>query len=148
MSFMLFQIALLRELRFQLTTIFTLTPFLFSSVILWIALGSLAATRVSSGSRNVLRICVLSLPLLVMPLFASSIGIAHHLITDGDVIENSRFQSTGIITENAQDLYFQSTIMAFVSVALLGYGLLFFLQGLLFALYFRDGRDNGTWAAS
>lgn len=33
LSFMLYQIAILRELRFQLTTLFTLTPFLFSSVI-------------------------------------------------------------------------------------------------------------------
>jgi predicted membrane-bound spermidine synthase len=143
-SFMLFQVALLRELRFQLTTLFTLTPFLFSSVILWIALGSLAASRIRSGVRDVLRRCLLVLPLLAIPLFAASIGIAHRLITDGDVVENMRFQSSGVISQSAQDLYFQSTIVAFVAVAVFGYGLLFFLQGLLFALYFRDAREEGV----
>lgn len=144
MSFMLFQVALLRELRFQLTTLFTLTPFLFSSVILWIALGSLAAAKIRSHVRTVLRWSLLVLPLLALPLFAASIGIAHQLITDGDVIENARFQSTGTISQSAQDLYFQSTIIAFITVALFGYGLLFFMQGLLFALYFRDAREDGT----
>lgn len=143
-SFMLFQIALLRELKFQLTTLFTLTPFLFSSVVVWIALGSLCAGRIGSGSRTVLRWSTLLLPLLVLPLFAASIGIAHHLITDGDVGNNSRFQSVGVITENASDAYFHSTIVAFVTVAVFGYGFIFFLQGLVFALYFRDGREDGS----
>jgi hypothetical protein len=38
-AFMVYQMALLRELRFQLTTLFTLTPFLFSTVVFCIALG-------------------------------------------------------------------------------------------------------------
>jgi hypothetical protein len=45
LSFMIFQIAVLRELRFQLSTIFTLTPFLFSAVITFIGLGSLPGRR-------------------------------------------------------------------------------------------------------
>lgn len=143
-SFMLFQIALLRELRFQLTTLFTLTPFLFSSVVVWIALGSLCASRIQGQAKGVLKVSTLLLPLLVLPLFAASIGIAHHLITDGDVGNNSRFQSVGVITESASDAYFHSTIVAFVTVAVFGYGLIFFLQGLVFALYFRDGREDGT----
>jgi predicted membrane-bound spermidine synthase len=143
-AFMLFQIALLRELRFQLTTLFTLTPFLFSSVIVWIAVGSLCASRIRSGVRGVLRWSSLLLPLLVLPLFAASIGIAHALISDGDVLLNSRFQSTGVITQSAHDLYFQSTIVAFIAVAVFGYGFIFFLQGLIFSLYFREGREDGT----
>src|SRR5438874_7855709 len=77
LSFMLFQIAILRELRFQLTTLFTLTPFLFSSVILCIALGSLCAARVRSHSHELLRWCMLLLPPLVPLLFAATLGTAH-----------------------------------------------------------------------
>jgi predicted membrane-bound spermidine synthase len=143
-SFMLFQIALLRELRFQLTTLFTLTPFLFSSVIVWIAIGSLCAGRIRSGVRDVLRWSTLVLPLLVLPLFAISISIAHALIADGDVAENARFQAMGMISQSAYDQYFRSTIIAFITVAVVGYGLIFYLQGLIFSLYFRDGREEGT----
>ena len=49
-SFMLFQMSVLREIRHLLSTLFTLTPFLFSAVIFFIGLGSYAARQVSTAS--------------------------------------------------------------------------------------------------
>jgi spermidine synthase len=139
-SFMLFQIALLRELRFQLMTLFTLTPFLFSTVILCIALGSSCATRIRFPSRRLLRWIVLILPLLVLPLFASGMGVAQGII---DRSSDGRFQYAGVVNPTAGDDYLHTTIIAFIAVAVFGYGLVFFLQGLIFALYFRDAREEG-----
>jgi hypothetical protein len=41
------------------------------------------------------------------------------------------------------DEYLSSVIVAFLLAAALGYGGVFFLQGLIFALYFREGRRTG-----
>jgi hypothetical protein len=138
-SFMVFQIAILRELRFQLTTLFTLTPFLFSAVIVCIALGSLCASRIRSRSRDVLRWGALVLPILVPLLFAATIVVAQRMLDPN----SSRFkygQTSGV---SGGDSYLHSTITAFVAVAIFGYGFVFFLQGLVFSLYFREGRDEG-----
>src|SRR5262249_13374366 len=77
MAFMLFQLSILRELRFQLTTLFTLTPFLFSSVIFFISLGSLAAQRVRKNADRVLRLGILVLPAILLPAFALMLLAAH-----------------------------------------------------------------------
>src|SRR5947209_15465972 len=53
-SFMLFQMSVLREIRHTLSTLFTLTPFLFSTVIFFIGVGSCAARQISTGTRAVL----------------------------------------------------------------------------------------------
>src|SRR5262249_25164735 len=75
-SFMIFQIAVLRELRFQLSTIFTLTPFLFSSVVAFLGLGSLIAGRIQSASRQVLWWASVLLPLLLLASFALMLLVA------------------------------------------------------------------------
>lgn len=129
-SFMIFQIGLLRELRFQLNTIFTLAPFLVSSVIAFIGLGSFAARWVTGDIRRVLRWASASLPLVLLPLFTVTVLV-------GTVA--SPLQPQGV----SGDQYLSSVITAFVLVAVLGYGPVFFTQGLLFALYFREGRTAG-----
>ncbi len=129
-SFMVFQIGILRELRFQLTTIFTLAPFLFSSVLILIGLGSLAARRITGGVHGVLRWSVAILPLIPLPLFAITVLIATVF---------SPLQPL----EVTGDQYLTSVIIAFLLVAAFGYGAVFFLQGLIFALYFREGRQMG-----
>lgn len=130
-SFMVFQIAVLRELRFQLNTIFTLAPFLFSSVITFIGLGSFASRWVTGDIRRTLRWAVAILPLILLPLFAATILVA---------TEFSPVQPQGV----SGDRYLGSVVTAFLLVAVLGYGAVFFLQGLLFALYFREGRETGV----
>lgn len=139
-SFMLFQFAVLRELRFQLTTLFTLTPFLFSTVIFCIALGSLCASRVASRSRDVLRWSALLLPVIAPLLFASTIAIAQALLGQSP----TRFEYGPSTDPTGGDSYLHSTIFAFVAVAVGGYGFVFFLQGLLFSIYFREGREQGV----
>jgi hypothetical protein len=129
-SFMVFQIGLLRELRFQLNTIFTLAPFLVSSVIAFIGLGSFAARWVTGDIRRVLRWASALLPLVLLPLFTVTVLVA---------MAASPLQPQGV----SGDQYLSSVITAFVLVAVLGYGPVFFTQGLLFALYFREGRAAG-----
>jgi len=129
-SFMLFQISLLRELRFQLNTVFTLTPFLFGSVIALIGAGSLAAGWMSARLAGVLRFGVAILPLILLPLFAVTVLIASTF---------SPLQPQAV----SADEYLRSAISSFLLVALLGYGPVFVLQGLIFALYFREGRRAG-----
>ncbi len=132
-SFMIFQIAVLRELRFQLNTIFTLAPFLFSSVILFMGLGSLEASAARwnpAGLHGVLRWGVAALPLMLLPLFAVTILVASAV---------SPLQPMAV----SGDQYLSSVIAAFILAAVLGYGGVFFLQGLIFALYFREGRQAG-----
>ncbi len=75
-SFMVFQIGVLRELRFQLNTIFTLAPFLFSSVIAFIGLGSYASRWFRGDLERVLRWAAAILPLILLPLFAITIIVA------------------------------------------------------------------------
>ncbi len=136
-SFMLFQIGVLRELRFQLSSIFTLTPFLFSSVVVLIGLGSLAAKRLEMSTQTLLRRTVAALPVAVLPLFAMTILVAQATISHS----SSAFdysQATG-----SQEQYMNSVVFAFLAVAVVGYGVVFFLQGLVFAVYFREGRRTG-----
>jgi hypothetical protein len=128
---MIFQIGLLRELRFQLNTLFTLAPFLFSSVIFFLGLGSLAARWVEASLHRVLRRGVALLPLLLVPAFAASIALATVFTP------LQPMQVTG-------EAYLGSVIRAFVAVSLVGFGPVFVLQGLLFALYFREGRRTGV----
>ena len=134
---MLFQIGVLRELRFQLSSIFTLTPFLFSSVGVLIGLGSLAAKRLELSTQTLLRRTVAALPVAVLPLFAMTILVAQATISHS----SSAFdysQATG-----SQEQYMNSVVFAFLAVAVVGYGVVFFLQGLVFAVYFREGRRTG-----
>ena len=137
-SFMIFQIAVLRELRFQLSTIFTLTPFLFSSVVVFIGLGSLAAGRIRSGSQRILRWSAVILPALLLPLFAVMI-----LVAQGTIDHTSEGFAYGTRRPGAGDAYIRSVVQGSIAVAVLGYGPVFFLQGLIFALYFREGRQEG-----
>jgi spermidine synthase len=139
-SFMLFQIAVLRELRFQLSTVFTLTPFLFSGVVACIGLGSLAAERIGPTSRRVLGWSAALLPVLVLPLFYVVIAVPQAIIDHGSA---AFAVTTGPAAPEAGDLYLRQTVFAFLAVALLGYGPLFFLQGVIFTLYFREGRQEG-----
>jgi spermidine synthase len=129
-GFMVFQIGVLRELRFQLNTIFTLAPFLFSSVIAFIGLGSFASRWVKGDIKRVLRWALAILPLLLLPLFLVTILVATAV---------SPLQPQAV----TGDEYMGSVITAFVLVAVLGYGPVFFLQGMLFALYFKEGRQSG-----
>ncbi len=135
---MIFQIAVLRELRFQLSTIFTLTPFLFSSVVVFIGLGSLAAGRLRSGSRTILRWSAVILPAVLLPLFALMI-----LVAQGTIDHASEGFAYGTPRPGAGDAYIRAVVQGSIAVALFGYGAVFFLQGLIFALYFREGRREG-----
>ena len=127
---MVFQIGVLRELRFQLNTIFTLAPFLFSSVITFIGLGSFASRWVKGDIKRVLRWAVAILPLILIPLFTVTILVATVF---------SPLQPQAV----TGDEYMSSVITSFLLVAVLGYGPVFFLQGMLFALYFKEGRKTG-----
>ena len=106
---MIFQIAMLRELRFQLNTIFTLAPFLFSSVIFFLGMGSLAARWVKVSLHRVLRWGVAILPLALIPAFAVAIALA---------TVYSPLQPI----EVTGDQYLSSVITAFALVSLLGFG--------------------------
>jgi len=140
-SFMLFQIAVLRELRFQLSTVFTLTPFLFSGVIVFIGLGALVAGRIRSKSQTVLAWSVTSLPILLLPLFGVTIIVSQGMI---DHASAGFAYVPGAQTRVAGDLYLRSIIRAFLAVGVFGYGFVFLLQGLVFALYFREAREEGS----
>lgn len=140
LSFMIFQIAVLRELRFQLSTIFTLTPFLFSSVIAFIGLGSLFAGRVTWVAERVLTWGAALLPIVLLLAFALTVLVAQSTIDHTSAAFSTYSNQPG----TAGDTYIQSVVRGWVAVALLGYGPVFFLQGLIFALYFREGRQDGV----
>jgi len=137
-SFMLFQLSVLREIRHTLSTLFTLTPFLFSTVILFIGLGSCAARLVTTGTGAVLRWSLCVLPLLLLPLFALMLVLSRLTM---DHTSDLFSQVAGQAGTGAN--YIGAVGKAFLTVAVFGYGPAFVLQGLIFALYFREGRDEG-----
>jgi spermidine synthase len=130
-SFMLFQMSVLRELRYTMYTLFTLTPFLFSAVVFLIGLGSCAGLRVSAGTRAVLQWCLVILPIVFLPLFALTVALSQYM--------NDRPE---LLSPVGGD-YIGTVGRTFITVAIFGYGPVFFLQGLIFALYFREGRRDG-----
>jgi spermidine synthase len=131
-SFMLFQMSVLREMRYTLSTLFTLTPFVFSAVIFLIGLGSCAGRYVPVGTRAVLRWGLAILPLALLPLFALTLVLSQHTI----------IRPADLFFRVGAD-YIGAVGRAFIIVAVFGYGPVFFLQGLIFALYFREGRAEG-----
>lgn len=138
-SFMLFQLSVLREIRHTLSTLFTLTPFLFSTVIFFIGVGSWLARRVPTGTRAVLRWSLSLLPVLLLPLFGVTLLLSRYTM---DHTADLFSQVAGQTGTGAN--YIGAVGRAFVLVALFGYGPVFVLQGLIFALYFREGRDEGS----
>jgi predicted membrane-bound spermidine synthase len=140
-AFMLFQMSVLREIRHTLSTLFTLTPFLFSTVIFFIGLGSWAARQVSTGTRAVLRRSLSVLPVLLLPLFAVTLVLSRYTM---DHTSDLFSQVAGPEWQSGAGAnYIGAVGRAFITVAVLGYGPVFLLQGLIFALYFREGRDEG-----
>jgi spermidine synthase len=140
-SFMLFQMSVLREIRHTLSTLFTLTPFLFSAVIFFIGVGSLAARRVRAGTGPVLRVSLAVLPLLLLPLFALTVALSQSTM---DHTSDLFTQVPAAEGQPRSANYIGAVGRAFIIVALFGYGPIFVLQGLIFGLYFREGRDEGT----
>jgi len=140
-SFMLFQMSVLREIRHTLSTLFTLTPFLFSTVIFFIGVGSCAARQVSTGTRAVLRWGLTVLPLVLLPLFAFTLALSRYTM---DHTSDLFSQVAGTEWQSGTGAnYIGAVGRAFIAVAIFGYGPVFLLQGLIFALYFREGRDEG-----
>jgi spermidine synthase len=140
-SFMLFQMSVLREIRYTLSTLFTLTPFLFSTVILFIGLGAVAA-RQASSTAAVLRWSVAALPVLLLPLFALTVALSQSTMDHTADLFAQVPTLEGQVRTDAN--YIGAVARAFITVAVFGYGSVFVLQGLIFALYFREGRDEGT----
>ena len=138
-AFMLFQLSVLREIRHTLSTLFTLTPFLFSTVIFFIGLGSWLARRLPADSRAVLRWSLSALPVLLLPLFAVTLLLSRYTM---DHTSDLFAQVTGQAGSGAN--YIGAVGRAFLAVAVFGYGPVFVLQGVIFALYFREGRDEGS----
>jgi predicted membrane-bound spermidine synthase len=138
---MLVQLAVLREIRHTLSTLFTLTPFLFSAVIFFMGIGSWAARRVSADSRAVLRWGLAALPLLLLPLFALTIALSQASM---DHTADLFGQVAAVDGARTPPNYIATVSQAFIVVAIFGYGPVFVLQGLIFGLYFREGRDEGT----
>ena len=131
-SFMLFQMSVLRELRYTLSTLFTLTPFVFSAVIFLIGLGSCVARWVPAGTRGVLRWSVAILPVALLPLFALRWLCRVREGPPADLF----FRVGGD--------YIGAVGRSFIVVAVFGYGPVFFLQGLIFALYFREAARKAS----
>ncbi len=134
--------SVLREIRYTLSTLFTLTPFLFSTVILFIGLGACAARQASMSTGAVLRWSLAALPVVLLPLFALTVALSQSTMDHTADL----FAQVPAIEGQARTgaNYIGAVGRAFVTVAVFGYGPLFFLQGLIFALYFREGRDEGT----
>lgn len=141
-SFMLFQMSVLREIRHTLSTLFTLTPFLFSAVIFFIGVGSYAARHVSAGTRPVLRWSLAVLPVLLLPLFAVTLALSQLTMDHTSDLFAQVPNVEGQTRTGAN--YIGAVGRAFITVAVFGYGPVFLLQGLIFGLYFREGRDEGT----
>jgi spermidine synthase len=141
-AFMLFQLGVLREIRHTLSTLFTLTPFLFSAVIFFIGVGSAVARHLSVDSRSVLRWALALLPVLLLPLFALTIALSQSTMDHTADLFTQVPPVDGQAHTPAN--YIGAVSRAFIVVALFGYGPVFVLQGLIFGLYFREGRDEGT----
>lgn len=134
--------SVLREIRHTLSTLFTLTPFLFSAVIFFIGVGSYAARRVSTGTRPVLRFSLAVLPVVLLPLFAVTVALSQLTM---DHTSDLFAQAPAIEGRTRTGAHYIGAVgRAFITVAVFGYGPVFLLQGLIFGLYFREGRDEGT----
>ena len=138
-SFMLYQIGILRELRFQLSAYYTLAPFLFSAVVVLIGLGSFAAKPIKN-SVPWLKGAMLLLPVIFMPAYGMMIYIARTTINP----EFARLMEPSLRDVDPRIEHLDSIALPFLLAALLGYGIVFFMQGFVFALFFREGRKSGV----
>src|SRR6266436_3273009 len=79
------------------------------------------------------------LPLVLILSFAMTLRIAQAFVTR----DPGRFvvRPEGGLPGGG-DAYLTSTLIAFVAVAAAGYGVVFFMQGLICSLYFREGRNE------
>ncbi len=137
-TLMLFQIALLRELRYQVSAYYTLAPFLFSAVVVFIGLGSLLS-RLVRRTDLIARGTIALLPSLMLIAYGATILIAR-MTVDRTTEMAYAFQSTDV---DPRLEHLDAITLPFLYVALGGYGIVFVAQGLLFAALFREGRKRG-----
>src|SRR5262249_31357652 len=99
---------------------------------------SCAAAGVGAGTRTVLRFSLAILPVVLLPLFALTLVLSRFTM---DHTADLFSQVAGATGQGPN--YIGAVGKAFITVAVLGYGPVFVLQGLIFAPYFREGRDEG-----
>ncbi len=137
-ALMLFQIALLRELRYQVSAYYTLAPFLFSAVVVFIGLGSLLS-RLVRRTDLIAKATIGVLPSLMLAAYGATILIARMTVDRTQEMAYA-FQATDV---DPRLEHLDAITLPFLYVALGGYGIVFITQGLLFAALFREGRKSG-----
>ena len=136
-GFMLYEMAVLREMRFQILNIFMIGPFLFTSVLWMIGLGSLFKSFMPFNTTRILKICVILLILISLVSFFLVIKVPQTIKTTLSPEE---------LFKGAQISWARQTreiIKAFFITVPLSYGVVFILQGIIFASLLSLGREKG-----
>lgn len=136
-GFMTYEISVLRELRFQILNHFIVTPFLFSSVLFLIGLGSLSVSLWRPNSQRILKICLLLLPVLTGPAFLG-------LMKGAQMVKTPMTGELFFVGAKSFSLghLMKEIVYSFLIVIPFGYGIVFFLQGIIFALFLQIGREE------
>jgi predicted membrane-bound spermidine synthase len=141
LGFMAFQISILRELRFQVSTIFILGPLLFSAVLTFIGFGSLLVGFMDWSTKRVLRWGLIILPLLMLLSLIAVVILAHHVIIP--INPEAYFEKSIVVNTNPSDLM-HNILNTFIILIPVCCGVVFLLQGGIFASLYAQGRKDGT----
>jgi len=140
LGFMAFQISILRELRFQVSTIFILGPILFSAVLAFIGFGSLLFGFMKWSTKRVLRGGLIILPLLMLLSLIALVILAHYVIIPID--PEAYFEESIVVNTNPSDLM-NNILNTFIILIPVCCGIVFLLQGGIFASLYAQGRKDG-----
>lgn len=137
LGFMAFQISILRELRFQVSTLFIIGPLLFSAVLVFIGFGSLIVAFLRLPTKKLLKWGFIVLPILMI-LSLVSLVILTPKVTN-PIKPESYFEEPGTVQTNPVDLM-RSVFNAFIILIPVCCGLIFLLQGGIFASLYDQGQ--------
>jgi len=132
-GFMMYQLSVLRELRFQLSLSYPLIPLFFGIVFFIVGLGALSTKFFKSKEEGALNILLFALP------FLSIISFFFLLKTSQFVYPNQPGVGKSY---NSVYFYFIDVIKAMFITAGGSFGIIHLIQGMLFGLLYKIGRDN------
>jgi len=137
-GFMLYEMAVLREMRFQITNMFMIGPLLFASVLWMIGLGSLLKGFLPFSTTRILKICVILLILISLVSFFLLIKLPQKIKPPFSA--DMFFRET---PEEVEALQPKQIIKTFVITVPFSYGVIFLLQGIIFASLLTLAREKG-----
>lgn len=141
LGFMAFQISILRELRFQVSTLFIIGPLLFSAVLIFIGFGSLLVNFLHLPTKRLLKWGFVILPIIMLLSLVALVTLTAKVTNPINPL--SYFEDPTAVQTNPTDLM-RNIFNAFIILIPVCCGIVFLLQGGIFASLYAQGRKDGS----